>query len=57
MSLHEVTCPLENFRYERIGYLEIDGTEVIEGTSAGALKQLNTQSKLYVGECPRDKIE
>lgn len=36
-------------RYERVGYLEIDGTEVIEGTSPGRLKQLNTQSKIYVG--------
>ncbi len=37
------------FRYKRVGYLEIDGTEVVEGTSPGALSQLNTKSLIYIG--------
>ena len=36
-------------RYERVGYLEIDGTEVIEGTSPAPLQQLNTNAKIYLG--------
>ena len=37
-------------RYEKLGYLEIDGTAGVEATSPGNLKQLNTANKLYIGE-------
>ena len=37
------------FRYEQLGYLEIDGTEIVEGQSPGTLKQLNTNNLLYLG--------
>ena len=38
------------FRYEQLGYLEIDGTEIVEGQSPGTLKQLNTNNLLYLGK-------
>ena len=33
-----------------MGLLELDGTEVVEGTSPGSLKQLNVPNILYIGE-------
>lgn len=37
-------------RYEKTGYIEVDGTEVVEGTSPGALKQLNTEASIFIGK-------
>jgi len=36
-------------RYDRLGYLEVDGTEVVEGMSPAPLKQLNIKPRLYIG--------
>ena len=36
-------------RYDRVGMLEVDGTEIIEGESPGLLTQLNTEAKFYLG--------
>ena len=38
------------FRFDRVGYLEVDGTEIIEGQSPIGLSQLNTEAKLYIGQ-------
>ncbi|CAH1774566.1 unnamed protein product [Owenia fusiformis] len=39
-------------RVNQIGYVEIDGKDVVEGTSPGRLKQLQTDGALYIGGIP-----
>jgi len=43
-------------RNNQLGYLELDGTEVVEGTSPGSLKQLNVPNKLYIGGMAIDQL-
>ena len=36
-------------RHERHGSLEVDSDDVMEGSSPGALQQLNVDNRLYIG--------
>ena len=36
-------------RYGRVGYLEIDKSEIVEGTSPGLLTSLNPENNAYLG--------
>lgn len=38
------------YSFERTGYLEIDGTAVMEGVSPGNMKQLTTYGRIYIGQ-------
>lgn len=47
--LHDIDSYIPH-RYHRTGYIEIDGTEIVDGTSPGNLKQLNVGNRLYIGK-------
>ena len=37
------------YRRQRQGSLEVDGDDVMDGTSPGALQQLNVNNQLFLG--------
>ena len=45
--MYIVCCVM--YRRQRQGSLEVDGDDVMDGTSPGALQQLNVNNKLYLG--------
>lgn len=43
-------------RSERVGYLQIDGAEAVEGISPGSMKQLTTFGTIFIGTHQQEEL-